>query len=53
MPLDSTLGQMARPIHELVTLRDGDPQLFLHRLWIEAGVVRHLNRAGGSGEVAG
>ncbi|MCY1304214.1 hypothetical protein D9M69_487380 [compost metagenome] len=44
MPLHLAFGQGAHAVDEVVPLRDGDAELLLHRLGIEASVVRHLDR---------
>jgi len=43
MAFDLTFGQCPHPIHEAIPLRDGNAQLLLDCLRIEAGVVRHLD----------
>ncbi len=43
MPLHLAFSQMAHAIHEVVPLRDGDTELILHYVRIEASVVRHLD----------
>ncbi|MNR08539.1 hypothetical protein D3C85_1247030 [compost metagenome] len=48
MPLHFAFGQRTHAVHKVVPLRDGDSELLLYCLRVEACVVRHLDRAAGA-----
>ncbi|MNL07749.1 hypothetical protein D3C87_1284370 [compost metagenome] len=48
LPLDLAFGQLLHAVHEVVPLGDGNPQLLLDGVGIEAGVMRHPDGMAGA-----